>query len=97
MRDLVIAAENAHRAGIQIGICGEIASDELLTPFFVGIGIEELSMVPGQINHIRYQIRRIEKRNAEHLVRQVLEADTEKEVYELLQSYHKKMEEKEEL
>ena len=44
LRLMKLAAENAHRAGIPIGICGELAHDSYLLPFWAAIGINELSM-----------------------------------------------------
>ena len=37
-----LAAENAHKAGIKIGICGELAADLSLTDELIEMGIDEL-------------------------------------------------------
>lgn len=45
LRLMKLTADNAHKAGIPVGICGELGHDEYLLPFFLKIGIDELSMV----------------------------------------------------
>lgn len=51
------AAENAHKAGIPVGICGELAADESMTEYFLSIGIDELSVSPAVVLPLRRSIR----------------------------------------
>lgn len=53
---LKLVAENAHKAGIPVGICGELASDPDLTDFFIECGFDELSVSPGAILGLRERI-----------------------------------------
>lgn len=39
----------AHDAGIEVGICGELGADTLVTANFMSMGIDELSMAPAKI------------------------------------------------
>ena len=55
-------ADNAHKAGIPVGICGELARDEILLPFFVKIGIDELSVSPAYTLQLRKRISEIDTR-----------------------------------
>ena len=48
-----MVAENAHKAGIWAGICGELGADMELTKEFLAMGIDELSVSPGSILPIR--------------------------------------------
>lgn len=57
LRLIRMTVENARRAGIPVGICGELASDESLTETFLDIGINELSVAPGSILKLRRAIR----------------------------------------
>ena len=59
-RLIKLVAENAHKAGIPVGICGELARDEILLPFFVKIGIEELSVSPAYTLALRERISKID-------------------------------------
>ena len=44
-----LTAQNAHKAGISVAICGELAADIALTGFFADCGIDELSVSPHNI------------------------------------------------
>lgn len=57
LRALKMAADAAHRAGIWIGICGELAADLSLLPTFLALGIDELSVSPGAVLPLRAAIR----------------------------------------
>lgn len=48
-----MTVENAHRAGIWAGICGELGADLTLTREFLAMGVDELSVSPGRILPIR--------------------------------------------
>ena len=48
-----MTVENAHRAGIWAGICGELGADLSLTREFLAMGVDELSVSPGRILPIR--------------------------------------------
>lgn len=48
-----MVAENAHKAGIWAGICGELGADLELTKEFLAMGVDELSVSPGRILPIR--------------------------------------------
>ncbi|MDR3644074.1 MAG: phosphoenolpyruvate--protein phosphotransferase [Clostridia bacterium] len=52
-----MTAENAHRHGIWVGICGELAADETLTRWFLDIGLDELSVSPARILPLRKAVR----------------------------------------
>ncbi len=56
LRLIRTTVENAHRAGIWAGICGELAADTTLTDFFMEVGVDELSMTPGAILETRAKI-----------------------------------------
>lgn len=48
-----MVTENAHKAGIWAGICGELGADLELTREFLAMGVDELSVSPKQILPIR--------------------------------------------
>jgi len=56
LRLLKLIADNAHKAGIWAGICGELAADTDLTGFFLAIGIDELSVPPGKVMEVRERV-----------------------------------------
>lgn len=59
---LKMAADNAHAAGIWIGICGELGADTSLTETFLALGIDELSVSPSAVLPLRNAIRSLDSR-----------------------------------
>lgn len=57
LRMIGLVVENAHRAGIRVGICGELGADMELTREFLAMGVDELSVSPGRILPIRQIVR----------------------------------------
>ncbi len=53
LRMIEAVVENAHKAGIWAGICGELGADLELTRDFLAMGVDELSVSPGCILSIR--------------------------------------------
>lgn len=53
LRMISMVVENAHKAGIWAGICGELGADLSLTKEFLAMGVDELSVSPGSILPIR--------------------------------------------
>ena len=51
--------ENGHKAGIWVGICGELGADITLTETFLKMGIDEISVSPSSILPLRQKIRSI--------------------------------------
>ena len=56
LRLIAMTVENAHKAGIPAGICGELAGDESLLNEWLKIGVDELSVTPGNVLFLRGQI-----------------------------------------
>lgn len=49
LRLIDLTIRNGHAGGCWVGICGEAAADPELIPYFVAMGVDELSMSPGKI------------------------------------------------
>jgi phosphotransferase system enzyme I (PtsI) len=58
LRSIKMVCDNAKKYNVQIGICGEIASESKLIPLFIAMGIDELSVVPSQVGKVKYIISR---------------------------------------
>ena len=56
LRMIYTVTENAHKHGIWAGICGELAGDAALTEMFLAMGVDELSVSPGQILPIKQKV-----------------------------------------
>ncbi len=57
LRMIEMVVDNAHKAGIWAGICGELGADMELTERFMEMGVDELSVSPTFIYPIRQIIR----------------------------------------
>lgn len=57
LRMISMVVENAHQAGIWVGICGELGADPQITKEFLAMEVDELSMSPESILQIRKIIR----------------------------------------
>lgn len=57
LKMISMVVENAHKAGIWAGICGELGADMTLTKEFLAMGVDELSVSPGSVLPIRKIVR----------------------------------------
>lgn len=57
LRMIEMVVDNAHKAGIWAGICGELGADMELTERFMEMGVDELSVSPTFIYPVRQLIR----------------------------------------
>ena len=83
--------DGAHKAGIFCGMCGEAASDELLIPLLVGLGLDEFSMNPNKILNSRKIVNMLDKKECEKLAEEILKLGTTSEVEEKLKEFNKKI------
>lgn len=60
LRLIGMSADNAHRHGAWIGICGELAADTGLTETFLRMGIDELSVSPASVLELREKVRSLD-------------------------------------
>ena len=76
--------DNAHEAGIWVGMCGEAAGDPKLIPVFVGMGLDEFSMNSPSILRARYIVRNLNKADMEIIAKSTLNMENALEVEEYL-------------
>ena len=72
------------RAGIPVGLCGEMASDALLIPVLLGFGLERFSVNPSAILNTRREISRWSIQEAQEIAEHALTLETAAEVAEYL-------------
>jgi len=56
IRLIELVCENAHKNNLWVGICGEMASDLSLTPKFLKMGVDELSVTPNMVLPLRQTV-----------------------------------------
>jgi multiphosphoryl transfer protein len=86
LRQIRRVVEAGHAAGIWVGLCGELAGNELATPLLVGLGLDELSMSAPAIPTVKQTIRQLELPEAQKLADEVLALDSVTAVVSRLQS-----------
>jgi len=57
LRLIKMVADNAHRNHIWCSICGDMGSDLHMTPLFLAMGIDEISVPPSSILAVRKKVR----------------------------------------
>lgn len=76
VRDVV---DVAHKAGIEVEICGEMAADPLYTLIFLGLGLDKLSMNAIAIPSVKKVLRRSTHAEGVRLLRESLKFPTAKD------------------
>ncbi|WP_157895352.1 phosphoenolpyruvate--protein phosphotransferase [Verrucomicrobium sp. GAS474] len=90
LRLIARVAEEAHKNGIWAGICGEMASDVLLTPLLIGLGIDELSMGSVSVPRVKKAIQSVNREECAEIARTYLAASTHDEIVKGLAEFAKK-------
>ncbi len=72
--------QDAHRAQIDVGICGEMASEPEFLMLLVGMGIRTISLSPPLIPEIKQVIRSVTLEECNKAAREVLGMSTEREI-----------------
>ncbi|MFH1996600.1 MAG: phosphoenolpyruvate--protein phosphotransferase [Candidatus Omnitrophota bacterium] len=72
--------DNGHKAGVWVGMCGEMASDITMTPILLGLGLDEFSMSPIAVPEVKRVIRAVTMQQAREIAEKSLEFSTGAEV-----------------
>lgn len=60
LRLIKLTIQNAHKAEIPVGICGDLAADKRLTEKFLKYGADSFSVIPSKILEMRSEIRKVD-------------------------------------
>ena len=88
LRLLYLIAHESAESKIPLCLCGEMASDPLLIPFFIGLGIRELSFAPRLAPTIKHVLRSFSCDEARAVAEHVLSLDSAKEINAFLQAQY---------
>jgi len=58
LRQIKMTIDNAHKENCRVGICGEMASSELMLHKLIEYGIDEISVAPANVLSVREIVRR---------------------------------------
>jgi phosphoenolpyruvate-protein kinase (PTS system EI component) len=86
LRSIARSVAAAHDAGIALEVCGEAASDTVMLPLLVGLGVDEVSVGAARVGEVRGWIRGLNAEQTEGLARSALALDTADEVARAVRS-----------
>ena len=65
--------EGGHKAGIPVGMCGEMASDPTAAPLLIAMGLDEFSVSPSSVPYVKDLLRSISFEKARQLLEHVMQ------------------------
>jgi phosphotransferase system enzyme I (PtsI) len=87
VRLIKATVDAAKKAGLWVGVCGEMAGDPILTALLLGIGVDELSAAPPLVPSIKFLIRRLKMNEARELADFALASESAAEILGRCQSF----------
>ncbi|MFM7604212.1 MAG: phosphoenolpyruvate--protein phosphotransferase, partial [Prosthecobacter sp.] len=87
LRLIECSVQASRRAGIRIGICGEMASSLELTPLMIGLGLNELSVAAAQVARVKHAIRKLSVPECQALAHQALKCNHSGEILKMTRSH----------
>jgi phosphotransferase system enzyme I (PtsI) len=76
LRSIKLVVDAAHQSGIEVSLCGEVASDPFCVPILLGMQIDSMSMNPQAIPGIKRIIRQTTLDECKELLRRILDCRT---------------------
>ena len=76
LRSIAHTIRQARKKGVMNGICGELAGNPLALPFFIGLGVGELSSTASSVLKLKRIVRKTDSREAAELVEEILRIPT---------------------
>ena len=80
LRMLRFVIDSARDAGIEVSVCGEVASDIRVAPLLVGLGLRRFSMSPRAVPRIKTRLRSLRVADLEEIAQQCLQFGAASEV-----------------
>ncbi|BCA97036.1 phosphoenolpyruvate--protein phosphotransferase [Legionella antarctica] len=80
LRVLLKVVEGGHAAGVEVSICGEMASDPLAVILLIAMGFDTLSMNSSSLPRVKWVIRNFAIANARKILAEVLEYEHPAEI-----------------
>jgi phosphotransferase system enzyme I (PtsI) len=80
VRLIKATVDAAHRHKIWVSVCGEMASDPILAPLLLGLGVDELSAASPLVPPVKFLVRRLKMDEAKALAAFALECESAAEI-----------------
>jgi len=83
--------DSAHKNGITVALCGEMAGENIYLPVLLGLGVDEMSMNPVAILEVKRILRSISYKKCKHITDRLLSYSTVDEIKTFLKKEIKKI------
>ena len=83
--------QDAHKAQIDVHVCGEMASEPEYIMLLLGIGVRTISLTPPMIPEIKQIIRSVTMEDCNNLARKVLSMNSERQISSYLRDATRKI------
>ncbi|MDA3812165.1 MAG: phosphoenolpyruvate--protein phosphotransferase [Spirochaetaceae bacterium] len=90
LRVLATIAKEAGGKITELSVCGNVAADPMLIPFFIGLGIRKLSVSPHLIELVKQQVNRFSHKEAQGITNELLSIKRIKEMEEYIKGFEAK-------
>jgi multiphosphoryl transfer protein len=91
LRLIEMVVQAAHAEGKWVGVCGELAGDPAAVPVLVGLGVDELSLNPKGIPHVKYILRQLHIEEVQRLAQEVMNTADAAEARRLAAAFFQKL------
>ena len=90
LRVLATIAEEAGDKLCELSVCGDVASDPMLIPFFVGLGIRKLSVSPAKVEPVKQHLSKFSLQEMEAISREMLSIKRLREMEQYIENFKDK-------
>jgi len=88
IRTIKQIVEGAHRKGVKVSVCGEMAGDPIFSSLLIGLGVDELSVAPTSYAEIKYLIRHLSVERAAEMADETLTLTNPIRIYQILKAFY---------
>jgi phosphotransferase system enzyme I (PtsI) len=89
VRTLKHIVDEAHKQGLPVSVCGEMAGDPVFAPLLLGLGVDGLSMSPSWLPSVKYLVRAMTMADAKALAAEALALESPKEIYARCDAFYR--------
>ncbi len=89
VRTLKHIVDEAHKRGVTVSVCGEMAGDPVFAPLLLGLGVDALSMSPAWLPSVKYMVRAMTMADARALASEALTLASPKEIYARCDAFYR--------
>jgi phosphotransferase system enzyme I (PtsI) len=89
VRTLKHIVDEAHKRGVPVSVCGEMAGDPVFAPLLLGLGVDALSMSPAWLPSVKYVVRATTMADARALAAEALTLTSPKEIYARCDAFYR--------